>query len=182
MKANPRILSPRRGALLPGALALALAGCAAPPPPVAPPPPPPAPAPPPRPVASAPVDWRDAPLAPGAWALSILGPVSTARYGGAITIACRHHGAVDITLPGPATSPAPHFTIITSSRSADLTGAGTGPNDGPPVLTLAARDPLLDAIAFSRGRFVVEAEGRARLILPADPAISRVVEDCRAPR
>jgi hypothetical protein len=89
---------------------------------------------------------------------------------------------VDITLPGPPTSPSPQFTIITSSRTADLTGQGMSFHYGVASLSIRARDPLLDAIAFSRGRFAVEAEGRGRLILPADPVISRVVEDCRAPR
>jgi len=131
----------------------------------------------PKPGAAAAVDWRDAPLAPGAWALQIAGRVSAASYGGAITMACRD-GVVEIALPGPASSPAPQFTIITSSRRADRSGLA----DDALRLRIPAGDGLLDAIAFSRGRFAVEAEGRGRLILPADPVISRVVEDCRAGR
>ena len=42
-----------------------------------------------------------------------------------------------------------------------------------------AYDPLLDAIAFSRGRFTVESESGAMLVLPAWPEPARVVEDCR---
>jgi len=38
---------------------------------------------------------------------------------------------------------------------------------------------LLDAIAFSRGRFSVEAAGTARLVIPAWPEAARVVEACR---
>lgn len=41
------------------------------------------------------------------------------------------------------------------------------------------QDRFLDAIAFSRGRFMVEARGIAPLYLPAWPEITRVVEDCR---
>ena len=44
---------------------------------------------------------------------------------------------------------------------------------------LPARDPALDAIAFSRGRFALETAGLATLYLPSWPEISRVVEDCR---
>jgi len=44
---------------------------------------------------------------------------------------------------------------------------------------LSARDPLLDAIAFSRGRFALEAAGLETLYLPAWPELSRVIEDCR---
>lgn len=50
------------------------------------------------------------------------------------------------------------------------------------VLTadLAATDPLLDSIAFSRGRFATAAAGAAMLTLPASPEVDRVVEDCRS--
>jgi hypothetical protein len=48
------------------------------------------------------------------------------------------------------------------------------------IVSLGARDPLLDAMAFSRGA-AVEVAGLPALVLPADPAISRVVEDCRKP-
>lgn len=47
------------------------------------------------------------------------------------------------------------------------------------VVSLPAGDPLLDAIAFSRGRFALEAAGLPTLYLPAWPELSRVVEDCR---
>lgn len=47
------------------------------------------------------------------------------------------------------------------------------------ALRLAARDPLLDQIAFSRGRFTIEVAGSAPLYLPSWPEISRVIEDCR---
>lgn len=43
-----------------------------------------------------------------------------------------------------------------------------------------ARDPLLEAIAFSKGRFAVEVGGTETLYVPAYPEITRVVEDCRS--
>jgi hypothetical protein len=45
--------------------------------------------------------------------------------------------------------------------------------------TLAASDPLLDAIAFSRGRIAIEAPGTPLLIVPSWPEPARVIEDCR---
>lgn len=53
--------------------------------------------------------------------------------------------------------------------------AGTG------IMTaqIAPGDRLLDAMAFTRGRFAVEAEGAAPLFLPSWAEVSRVVEDCR---
>ena len=44
---------------------------------------------------------------------------------------------------------------------------------------LVPRDPLLDQIAFSRGRFTLETAGLPALYLPSWPEISRVIEDCR---
>ena len=45
--------------------------------------------------------------------------------------------------------------------------------------TLSASDPLLDAMAFSKGRFAVEAAGLDTLYLPSWIELSRVIEDCR---
>ena len=44
---------------------------------------------------------------------------------------------------------------------------------------LPARDPLLDAMAFSKGRFAVEVAGLPTLYLPSWIEVSRVIEDCR---
>jgi len=44
---------------------------------------------------------------------------------------------------------------------------------------LAARDPLLDAMAFSKGRFAIETPGVPPLYLPSWPEVTRVIEDCR---
>jgi hypothetical protein len=43
---------------------------------------------------------------------------------------------------------------------------------------MATRDPLLDQMAYSRGRFMLAAGGQ-ELIVPAWPEVARVVEDCR---
>lgn len=48
-----------------------------------------------------------------------------------------------------------------------------------PAAELPADDPLLDEIAFSRGRFTVEGEGLAPLFLPTWPEPARVIDDCR---
>ena len=47
------------------------------------------------------------------------------------------------------------------------------------IAELPRTDPLLDAIAFSRGRFAVSVSGTPALVLPAWPELTRVVEDCR---
>lgn len=44
---------------------------------------------------------------------------------------------------------------------------------------LTARDPLLDAMAITKGRFAVSVEGERTLYLPAWAEVTRVIEDCR---
>jgi hypothetical protein len=53
------------------------------------------------------------------------------------------------------------------------------PMPGGVAVTLAAQDPLLDAMAFSRGRFAVETAGSTPLYIPSWTEVSRVIEDCR---
>src|SRR3546814_303353 len=45
--------------------------------------------------------------------------------------------------------------------------------------TLPTRDPRLDRIAFSRGRFALEGPVGGALTLPVQSEIGRVIEDCR---
>ena len=45
--------------------------------------------------------------------------------------------------------------------------------------TLPNRDPRLDRIAFSRGRFALEASNGSTLTLPVQSEIGRLIEDCR---
>ena len=71
------------------------------------------------------------------------------------------------------------MTVLTETVIRPLTGTvQAGPTPGIAV-TLNARDPLLDAMAFSRGRFAVETAGLAPLYIPSWPEVSRVLEDCR---
>jgi hypothetical protein len=64
---------------------------------------------------------------------------------------------------------------MTKQLPAQLTG-------GTPAYVAAeimSNDPILDAMAFSRGRILVEAEGQQPVILPSWAEIARIVEDCR---
>ena len=139
-----------------------------------PPPPPPSPGTQPR------VDWRDAPITPGDWTWAMEGQLSVARFGGnTLVLSCdRAAGMVTLMRPGTAHDHLP-MTVITSSMTRPLTSVGVATN--PPVIaaTLTARDGLLDAMAFSRGRFAVETEGMPTLYVPSWPEVSKVIEDCR---
>jgi hypothetical protein len=167
----------RREAIAAGALALlaALGGCAAPtrappapaalPQPLPPPPVPPSPLPPP-PQAE---DWRDIALTPGDWSYSGDAAGSEARFGdAALGLRCdRARRQIVIARAGAAAGA--EIFVRTSFGSRRL-AAGAA---------LAASDFLLDQMAFSRGRFTVEAAGLPMLVVPAWPEAARVIEDCR---
>ncbi|WCT76141.1 hypothetical protein [Novosphingobium humi] len=167
---------------LSASLAMLLSACA-PTPPVAAPPPAPRPRPAPRPAPApspTPTDWRDLPITPGAWRWSLSGGVSQTAYetpGAApqIIMACQG-GQVRLIIPG-AVGGVIQITTATQTRQASAQSDAAGA-----VLPLPAADRLLDAIAFTRGRWQVEVTGHAPLLLPADASASRVIEDCRAPR
>jgi hypothetical protein len=129
-------------------------------------------------------DWRDRPITPGDWRWSMEGSRSVARFGGpdpamALVLSCnRDAAAVTLIRAGAGEGQVP-MTVIASSVTRPLNASAiAGP---PPVIavTLSARDSLLDAMAFSRGRFAVETAGLPTLYVPSWPEVSRVVEDCR---
>lgn len=160
-------------------LLLALGACVprpAPPPP-APPPPAPAPPPPPPPPAPAPVAWEDALPAPGDWSYRAEGGGSVATFGPAqnpqLVIRCEPSRQVSVIRMG-----ATGGSLVVRTSFGDRALPGTG-RDGGVAATLAAADPLLDWMAFSRGRFAVEADGLPRLVVQTWPEPARVIEDCR---
>lgn len=167
-----RIAAVRHG--MTGALLLALAGCAAVPTPKAPPPTAPAP----RPVAPAPApvppptaqSWEERALNAGGWRYDA--GSRTAAFvpaGGAaplLSLVCSSGGSIRMTsaLAGPV-------SLRTTSGTDPIQFDGGG-------VSLSVRDPRLDRIAFSRGRFALESTTGA-LTLPVQSEIGRVIEDCR---
>ena len=168
------------------ATALLLAASACVPQPVSPPAPAPAPvaalpapsvaAPPPRGS-----DWRDWPLTPGDWTWQRDARGSIARFGSAsaarLALRCdlaRRQVVLSVEGAAPTT-----LTIRTSSVARALPVQPAGGNPPSVAATLAANDGLLDAMGFSRGRFVIERPGAPALVLPAWAEIERVTEDCR---
>lgn len=102
-----------------------------------------------------------------------------------VTFRCdRSRSAVVLQRAGLGAGEVP-ATITTSSilrrLSARPAGApGLVQNAAVPFdIVLNTRDPLLDAMAFSRGRFMFEMGGAQTLILPAWSEVGRVIEDCR---
>jgi hypothetical protein len=163
--------------------ALAAAACVPRQEPPAPlPPPPPLPQPPvvrtPPPPAPPPADWQAAPLSPGDWSYTPnpATPRATFRSVGVISfeVSCERGRAVRLRWTG---AQAPAIVLRTSYGERRLQVSEVHIN--MIIVDLPPGDPLLDQIAFSRGRFLVQAEGAQALILPAWPEPARVIEDCR---
>ena len=171
-------------------VALSVAGCVAPTvpaPPAVPRPVTVAPPPPVQPALGA--DWRDWPLTPGTWRYAPVRPGNgtLATFGTAqdlprLRLTCDPQARqIAIVLPG-ATGAANLEIRTTSTGRTIAATARNSPEEWPPVsleVRLAATDPLLDAMAFSRGRFTIGQAGRPPLVVPAYAEIGRVIEDCR---
>ena len=182
-----------RAAALGAALGLGvlLAGCvgqrASPPQRIVAAPVPPIRAAPPTPTPREPIDWRDRPLTPGNWTYRTVASGSVAGFidatgGRLVTMACAA-GQITVsiarragTAPLVPTGPLP-VALVTTVRSHPF--MATAMADSSLALSLRGSDPTLDDLAFSRGRFAIEASGQPTLILPAWEEVGRVIEDCR---
>ena len=106
-------------------------------------------------------------LATGQWSYVATATGSEARYGALFELRCdRPTRTVSLARPG---MPAAALTIVTDTASRTL----------PPSGRLSAFDPLLDAMAFSRGRFLVSGGTGPALAVPSWPESARAIEDCR---
>ena len=83
-----------------------------------------------------------------------------------------------VLIARPAAGAAPLLQVWTSSAWRNLP-ASFNPATGRITATLRATDPLLDAMALSRGRIAVGVAGQPAIVAPAWGEISRVVEECR---
>jgi hypothetical protein len=129
-------------------------------------------------------DWRDWPLTPGDWvyrqdprgSIALFGP---AGMDAAVTLRCdRTARTVYLSRAGTAAGGAP-MTIVTTSMTRALQSQPTGATPAYMASALMPNDRLLDAMGFSRGRFLVKQSGLPTLVIPAYPEILRVTEDCR---
>lgn len=180
-----------------GAIAgtLALAACVPPAPEPTPAPSPaptpvaratPTPASPPQVVTPTYDNWMDAPQTPGDWTyvrepgetLAIFG---TGRAPDEVELIIRCDLAtrrVGIARSGSAGG---QVEMLVRTETQDRTLTANPVNSTAPLIVseLSANDRLLDAIAFSKGRFALETPVTQPLFAPAWPEITRVVEDCR---
>jgi hypothetical protein len=152
-------------------LMLAVAGCAAVPTPTPPPRAAPvAAAPTPAPLPAPTKGWEERALDSGAWRYDAgsraAAFVPTGNANPLLTMACSN-GNIRLTSALAGT-----VSLRTSAGTDQIRFDGGSAN-------LPGRDPRLDRIAFSRGRFALETPGGGALTLPVQSEIGRVIEDCR---
>jgi hypothetical protein len=110
---------------------------------------------------------KSLPIATGQWAYVASATGSEARYGAHIVVRCdRTTRTVSIYRPN---LPDSSLTIATSALTRALPVGGR----------LLANDPLLDAIAFSRGRILISSGSGPIIAVPSWPEPARAIEDCR---
>lgn len=127
-------------------------------------------------------DWRRAPATPGNWVWSNEAGRSTARFAGGLVVLRCDRASSSVILSRAARSSAPDPAAITIRTSALTKSLAAAADRGPPAslsVRIPASDPLLDAMALSRGRFALETGGEPALYVPSWTEVSRVVEDCR---
>lgn len=129
-------------------------------------------------------NWRDAALTEGAWTYAREGTATIAAFTTPeglrlFSLAChRERGSMVMSRAGNAATPVP-ASIITSYGTRPFSVSPLPQGDQKLVLSLRPQDPVLDEMAFSRGRFVFDVNGLPTLYLPAHAEIGRVIEDCR---
>ncbi|MGN3973614.1 hypothetical protein [Tsuneonella sp. SYSU-LHT278] len=126
----------------------------------------------------------DAPQTDGDWFYRRSAATTAALFGTAgadarFALTCRiADRTITLARAGTASGGVP-LRIRTETADRVLTAQPSGGDLPSLVATVAANDPILDAMAFSKGRFAVEAAGQSTLYLPSWPEVTRVVEDCR---
>ena len=146
----------------------------------------PAPAPAPAPTYD---NWMDAPRTPGDWTYSTErvanARYSSAEYAGAngevlARITCSPTGNVILQRYVDPRSPYNRtMTIRTETTTRSLQAPVDPEGQNMFAAVIPGRDPLLDAMALTKGRFALELADAPTLYLPAWAEVTRVIEDCR---
>ncbi len=127
-------------------------------------------------------DFSTARVTPGLWTYQLMPGGSAARFidsSGTARFALECSKVTRrVTIARTSAVAAPSMLLWASDASRML-ATRFEPNAMRVSADLAARDPLLDAIAFSRGRIAVTMFGAEALVMPAWPEAARTIEDCR---
>lgn len=167
--------------ILPAALLVALAGCTAIPqadqPTTSAPPPPPSPVTPPAPMTTQ--SWEERKFDGGAWRYDAASRTAIFAAANAPTLSLRcAGGSIQFITDRFAAAGRPlAVDLKTHSGTARLRFEPQGAHGS--MLALPVNDSRLDQIAFSRGRFALDASNGRALTLPVHSEIGRMIEDCR---
>lgn len=119
----------------------------------------------------------------GSWTYSATGDGSEASFADSsgvaqIVVHCAR-ATRHVSIAKPASGAAPFVNVWTSSLERSE-AASFNPATGRLTIDLSAADPLLDALANSRGRLGFIVGNEPALVIPAWAEAARVIEDCRA--
>jgi len=132
-------------------------------------------------TAPAPVAAAEEAVAPGIWTYGTDERGSRALFGRAetealVVVRCELPARrIFLSVRGNAPDT---LTLRATSSAKAFAARPTGTTSDYVAVEIAPTDPILDALAFSRGRFSVALGTRATTV-PAWPELARVVEDCR---
>jgi hypothetical protein len=128
-------------------------------------------------------EWIDWPITPGDWVYRQDDRGSIALFGqpGAdalVTLRCdQTRKKIYLSRAGIRTDAV--MLVRASSIRKEYRAGGTGATPSYLATEIMPNDPMLDAVAFSRGRFAIEVSGLPALAIPVWSEIPRIVEDCR---
>ncbi len=127
-------------------------------------------------------EWTDWPLTPGDWdyrqdergSIALFGPSGENAL---VTLRCdRARRTIYLSRSGRSVG---MMVIRSSSAMKEFMGTPTGGALPFIAAEIPARDTILDATIYSRGRIAINVAGQTPLAIPSWPEIGRVVEDCR---
>ena len=127
--------------------------------------------------------WLDRPQTPGEWSYIDEPSESLGLFGNAnpvhlLVLRCdKETRQIGIARRGDSDG---DLLMLVRTETAERTlTASKVPDYGLVAANLPATDPLLDAMAITKGRFAIEVEGMEPLYIPAWAEVTRVIEDCR---
>lgn len=127
-------------------------------------------------------EWIDWPIEAGTWVYRTDARGSLALFGPAgadalVTLRCdKARARIFLSVAGNSGG---SMLVRTSSTMKPLPTVQASASPAYLAAELLPRDAILDAIAYSRGRFAIEASGLRPMAIPNWAEIGRVIEDCR---
>jgi hypothetical protein len=138
-------------------------------------------------VSALPQSWIDWPVTPGDWAYRKEARGSVASFGApgagvVFQLRCDRDARGVFAFRAGAFPDGEGGQMVIRATTGTKTYSATNNSNAPPYVAarIEPSDSHLDAIAFSRGRFMVTVKGGVDLVIPSWPEVSRVVEDCRS--